>query len=108
MNHPPIVLIQFNLDGALKKRVGAVENGDLGPDQLMILTNSYASMLLRIAGNMLNLDVGTIKRKIDSNEYDDEILHEAQVTLSLLFQSVHLVFGPLFNATHAIRSVLWN
>ncbi|KAG0229495.1 hypothetical protein B0O80DRAFT_503306 [Mortierella sp. GBAus27b] len=29
-------------------------------------------------GNMLNLGVGTIKRKIDSNEYDDEILHEAQ------------------------------
>ncbi|KAF9992920.1 hypothetical protein BGZ65_011644, partial [Modicella reniformis] len=24
-------------------------------------------------GNMLNLDVGTIKRKIDSNEYDDDI-----------------------------------
>ncbi|CAO3571846.1 unnamed protein product [Mortierella alpina] len=29
-------------------------------------------------GNMLNLDAGTIKRKIDSNEYDDEILQEAQ------------------------------
>ncbi|KAG0263888.1 hypothetical protein BG011_007842 [Mortierella polycephala] len=29
-------------------------------------------------GNMLNLDAGTIKRKIDSNEYDDEIIQEAQ------------------------------
>ncbi|KAF9923033.1 hypothetical protein FBU30_006864 [Linnemannia zychae] len=29
-------------------------------------------------GNMLNLDVGTIKRKIDSNEYDDETMQEAQ------------------------------
>jgi hypothetical protein len=37
-------------------------------------------MLSRIAGNMLNLDVGTVKRKIDSNEYDDEIYHEVQVT----------------------------
>ncbi|KAG0365522.1 hypothetical protein BGZ54_006453 [Gamsiella multidivaricata] len=29
-------------------------------------------------GNMLNLDAGTIKRKIDSNEYDDEIIQEIQ------------------------------
>ncbi|KAI1318586.1 hypothetical protein EDD11_006277 [Mortierella claussenii] len=29
-------------------------------------------------GNMLNLDVGTIKRKIDSNEYDDEIIQQVQ------------------------------
>ncbi|KAG0309992.1 hypothetical protein BGZ97_012897 [Linnemannia gamsii] len=29
-------------------------------------------------GNMLNLDAGTIKRKIDSNEYDDEIIQEVQ------------------------------
>ncbi|KAF9907663.1 hypothetical protein EC991_010695 [Linnemannia zychae] len=29
-------------------------------------------------GNMLNLDAGTIKRKIDSNEYDDETIQEAQ------------------------------
>ncbi|KAF9915249.1 hypothetical protein BX616_006573 [Lobosporangium transversale] len=29
-------------------------------------------------GNMLNLDAGTIKRKIDSNEYDDEINQEVQ------------------------------
>jgi hypothetical protein len=28
---------------------------------------------------MLNLDAGTIKRKIDSNEYDDEIIQEVQV-----------------------------
>ncbi|KAK3816072.1 MAG: hypothetical protein J3Q66DRAFT_341554 [Benniella sp.] len=35
-------------------------------------------MLSRIAGNMLNLDVGTVKRKIDSNEYDDEIYHDVQ------------------------------
>ncbi|KAG0204200.1 hypothetical protein BGX28_003775 [Mortierella sp. GBA30] len=27
---------------------------------------------------MLNLDAGTIKRKIDSNEYDDEIIQEVQ------------------------------
>jgi len=30
---------------------------------------------------MLNLEVGTIKRKIDSNEYDDEALQEAQVKI---------------------------
>ena len=30
-------------------------------------------------GNMLNIDAGTIKRKIDSNEYDDEIIQEVQV-----------------------------
>ncbi len=35
-------------------------------------------------GNMLNLDAGTIKRKIDSNEYDDEILQEAQVHAALV------------------------
>ncbi|KAF8980577.1 hypothetical protein BGZ46_003986 [Entomortierella lignicola] len=29
-------------------------------------------------GNMLNIDAGTIKRKIDSNEYDDEIIQEVQ------------------------------
>ncbi|GJJ68982.1 hypothetical protein EMPS_01328 [Entomortierella parvispora] len=29
-------------------------------------------------GNMLNLEVGTIKRKLDSNEYDDETLQEVQ------------------------------
>ncbi|KAF9109173.1 hypothetical protein BGX27_007922 [Mortierella sp. AM989] len=29
-------------------------------------------------GNMLNLDAGTIKRKIDSNEYDDEIIQVIQ------------------------------
>jgi hypothetical protein len=35
----------------------------------------FASSFL---GNMLNLDAGTIKRKIDSNEYDDETIQEAQ------------------------------
>lgn len=34
---------------------------------------------LTLIGNMLNIDAGTIKRKIDSNEYDDEIIQEAQV-----------------------------
>ncbi|KAF9433896.1 hypothetical protein BGZ76_008834 [Entomortierella beljakovae] len=29
-------------------------------------------------GNMLNIDVGTVKRKIDSNEYDDDIVQEVQ------------------------------
>ncbi|KAF9430311.1 hypothetical protein BGZ94_007398 [Podila epigama] len=29
-------------------------------------------------GNMLNVDAGTIKRKTDSNEFDDEIIQEVQ------------------------------
>ncbi|KAF9562327.1 hypothetical protein BGW38_008990 [Lunasporangiospora selenospora] len=39
---------------------------------------SSASYVAYGTGNMLNIDVGTIKRKLDSNEYDDEIHQEAQ------------------------------
>ncbi|KAF9368346.1 hypothetical protein CPB97_004713, partial [Podila verticillata] len=39
---------------------------------------SHSSYVEYGTGNMLNIDAGTIKRKIDSNEYDDEIIQEAQ------------------------------
>lgn len=43
-------------------------------------THSHSlSLFFPSVGNMLNLDAGTIKRKIDSNEYDDEIIQEIQV-----------------------------
>ncbi|KAF9316301.1 hypothetical protein BG003_002127 [Podila horticola] len=39
---------------------------------------SHSSYVEYGTGNMLNIDAGTIKRKIDSNEYDDEIIQEVQ------------------------------
>ncbi|KAG0348449.1 hypothetical protein BG004_005178 [Podila humilis] len=39
---------------------------------------SHSSYVEYGTGNMLNLDAGTIKRKTDSNEYDDEIFQEVQ------------------------------
>lgn len=53
-------------------------------------------------GNMLNLDAGTIKRKIDSNEYDDEIIQEAQVRTAALvgYYSQPLSFVTLLGRSH--------
>ncbi|KAF9293898.1 hypothetical protein BGZ74_011518 [Mortierella antarctica] len=42
------------------------------------MNQSHSSYVEYGRGNMLNIDAGTIKRKIDSNEYDDEIIQEAQ------------------------------
>ncbi|KAG0037865.1 hypothetical protein BGZ82_001680 [Podila clonocystis] len=39
---------------------------------------SHSSYVEYGTGNMLNIDAGTIKRKIDSNEYDDETIQEVQ------------------------------
>ncbi|KAG0332065.1 hypothetical protein BG000_010366 [Podila horticola] len=44
---------------------------------------SHSSYVEYGTGNMLNIDAGTIKRKIDSNEYDDEIIQEVQSVSSL-------------------------
>ncbi|KAF9140546.1 hypothetical protein BGX30_006358 [Mortierella sp. GBA39] len=62
-------------------------------------------------GNMLNLDAGTIKRKIDSNEYDDEIIQEAQPngkrTCSPMNHSPFSNFGTPTQATPKSSGPAW-
>lgn len=56
---------------------------------------------------MLNIDAGTIKRKIDSNEYDDEIIQEAQVQYkSVAWALGTWLFFPLLSShTHIFITI---
>ncbi|KAF8943387.1 hypothetical protein BGZ47_005481 [Haplosporangium gracile] len=63
-------------------------------------------------GNMLNLDAGTIKRKIDSNEYDDEIIQEVQPngkrTCSPMNHSPFSNFGTPTQTTPKSSGPVWS
>ncbi|KAF9149270.1 hypothetical protein BG015_008946 [Linnemannia schmuckeri] len=63
-------------------------------------------------GNMLNLDAGTIKRKIDSNEYDDEIIQEVQPngkrTCSPMNHSPFSNFGTPTQTTPKSNGPAWS
>lgn len=59
---------------------------------------------LLLIGNMLNIDAGTIKRKIDSNEYDDEIIQEVQVQSPLAHLAILKQVRPSSSCSHYTRT----
>jgi len=59
---------------------------------------------LLLIGNMLNIDAGTIKRKIDSNEYDDEIIQEVQVQSPLAHLAILTQVRPSSSCSHYIHT----